>query len=92
MPVRTLHQRQFRALCLPIIREIEQGSGDGVVIRNGERTARATMHVGSPPVPSFGCDADTHGVFVDDLAAESAYAAEEWDMLGNSGRILDASR
>ena len=37
----------------------------------------------------FGCDAGTLQVFVDDLAAESAFADEEWNMVGNLDRILD---
>ena len=41
---------------------------------------------------AFGCDAGTLQVFVDDLAAESAFADEEWDMVGNLDRILDPSQ
>ena len=49
-------------------------------------------HVGSLPVPFFGCDADTLEVFVDDLSAVSVFAEEEWDMVSNLDRILDPSR
>jgi len=44
------------------------------------------------PVPFFGCEAETLQVFVDDLAIESAYAAEEWDMVGDLDRVLDPSQ
>lgn len=40
----------------------------------------------------FGCEAETLQIFVDDLAVESAYAAEEWDMVGNLDRVLDPSQ
>lgn len=43
-------------------------------------------------VPFFGCDVGTLEFFVDDLTAESAYAAEEWDMVSNLDHILDPSQ
>lgn len=89
--VRTVNVRQFRAECLPIIREIEQGGGDVIITRHGEPVARVTGHVGSLPAPFFGCDADTLEVFVDDLSTVSAFAEEEWDMVSNLDRVLDPS-
>ena len=90
--VRTMTVRQFRAECLPIIREIEQGGGDVVITRHGEPVARVTGHVGSLPVPFFGCDADTLEIFVDDLSTVSAFADEEWDMVSNLEHVLDPSQ
>jgi prevent-host-death family protein len=84
--------RQFRAECLPIIREIEQGGGDVIITRHGEPVARITGYVKSEPSRSFGCEADTLRVFVEDLSTEAAFADDEWDMVGNLDRILDPSR
>ena len=78
--MRTVDVRQFRAECLPIIREIEQGGCDVTIARHGEPVARVTGHVGSLPVPFFGCDADTLEIFVDDLATVSAFADEDWEL------------
>lgn len=90
--VRTVNVRQFRAECLPIIREIEQGGGDVIITRHGEPVARVTGHVGSLPVPFFGCDADTLEFFVDDLSTVSAFDDGEWDMTSNLEHILDPSQ
>ena len=57
-----------------------------------EAVNQGVGHVGSLPVPFFGCDADTLEVFVDDLSAVSVFAEEEWDMVSNLDRILDPSR
>lgn len=92
LPVRTMTVRQFRAECLPIIREIEQGGGDVVITRHGQAVARVTGHVRSQPARTFGCEADTLRVFADDLATESAFADEEWQMVSNLDRVLDPSQ
>ena len=90
--MRTVNVRQFRAECLPIIREIEQGGGDVIITRHGEPVARVTGHVGSQPARFFGCEADTLQVFVDDLAEESAFADKEWEMIADPDRVLDPSQ
>lgn len=76
LPPRTIEVRQFQEECLPVIGEIEQGGGDVIITRHGEPVARVIGHVGSLPVPFFGCDADTLEVFVDDLSTVSAFAEE----------------
>ena len=90
--MRTVNVRQFREECLPIIRAIEQGAGDVIITRHGEPVARVTGHVGSLPVPFFGCDADTLEFFVDDLSTVSAFADEEWDMVSNLEHVLNPSQ
>lgn len=76
LPAKTIEVRQFQEECLHVIREIEQGGGDVIITRHGEPVARVTGHVGSLPVPFFGCDADTLEVFVDDLSTVSAFAED----------------
>ena len=81
LPARTIDVRQFQEQCLSVIREIEQGGGDVIITRHGEPVARVTAHVGSLPVPFFGCDAGTLEVFADDLPTVSAFADQLDDRL-----------